>query len=275
MSNKLIEKWSKAERRKRSKKCVNPKGFTMRQFCKNIKTRISKGEKKNESFLYESICKRLLKEVESLNPTDLAMCVQDGGEKRRATLYNPNILLGIYQSNPDADADDIQPAILGSVLISPTSKKYTHGPCNNAFEINYIAGEGHGKDLYGAAYALASPNPLTSDRNRVTHPAQTAWKKAFTSGRKKNVFDDIKNPKTPDPDDDCLLFVDKNGNPIEQLNYSYQQTPEDLNRLATQQQVHDEITSQIVALGNLNINQLELMISKAGVKYFAEHYVEE
>jgi hypothetical protein len=75
MSNKLIEKWSKAERRKRSKKCVNPKGFTMRQFCKNIKTRSPKGEKKNESFLYESICKRLLKEVESLNPTDLAMCV--------------------------------------------------------------------------------------------------------------------------------------------------------------------------------------------------------
>jgi hypothetical protein len=97
----------------------------------------------------------------------------------------------------------------------------------------------------------------------------------FTSGRKKNAFDDIKNPKTPDPDDDCLLFVDKNGNPIEQLNYSYQQTPEDLNRLATQQQTHDEISSQIVGLGKLNINQLELMISKAGVKYFVEHYVEE
>jgi multimeric flavodoxin WrbA len=60
MSNKIVETWSKSERRKRSKKCANPKGFTMRQFCKNVKTRSSKGEKKNESTIHENILKRLL-----------------------------------------------------------------------------------------------------------------------------------------------------------------------------------------------------------------------
>ena len=53
--NNLIEKFSKAERAKRRKKCANPKGFTMKQFCKNQKTRSKKGEKKNESIDLMSI----------------------------------------------------------------------------------------------------------------------------------------------------------------------------------------------------------------------------
>ena len=41
-------KWSPAERKKRAEKCKNPKGFTMKQFCKNLKTKSKKGERKNE-----------------------------------------------------------------------------------------------------------------------------------------------------------------------------------------------------------------------------------
>ena len=44
----LEEKFSEEERRKRAKKCDNPKGFTMKQFCKNQKTRSKKGERTNE-----------------------------------------------------------------------------------------------------------------------------------------------------------------------------------------------------------------------------------
>lgn len=44
----LDEKWSKSERTKRKKNCDNPKGFTMKQFCKNQKTRSKPGEKTNE-----------------------------------------------------------------------------------------------------------------------------------------------------------------------------------------------------------------------------------
>ena len=40
-------KWSPSERKKRAKNCVNPKGFTMKQFCKNLKTRSSRGERNN------------------------------------------------------------------------------------------------------------------------------------------------------------------------------------------------------------------------------------
>ena len=55
----LNEKFSKEERRKRAKKCDNPKGFTMKQFCKNQKTRSKKGERKNESVeIEEKVLKR-------------------------------------------------------------------------------------------------------------------------------------------------------------------------------------------------------------------------
>lgn len=39
--------WSPSERKKRAEKCKNPKGFTMKQFCKNLKTKSKKGEKSN------------------------------------------------------------------------------------------------------------------------------------------------------------------------------------------------------------------------------------
>lgn len=45
----LEEEWSESEREKRRSKCDNPKGFTMKQFCKNQRTRSGEGEKKNEA----------------------------------------------------------------------------------------------------------------------------------------------------------------------------------------------------------------------------------
>lgn len=45
----LEEEWSQSERSKRKSKCSNPKGFTMRQFCKNQRTRSKTGQKTNES----------------------------------------------------------------------------------------------------------------------------------------------------------------------------------------------------------------------------------
>lgn len=44
----LQEEWSSSERNKRKSKCSNPKGFTMKQFCKNQRTRSKEDEKTNE-----------------------------------------------------------------------------------------------------------------------------------------------------------------------------------------------------------------------------------
>ena len=45
------KKWSSSQRSKRAKNCDNPKGFTMKQFCKNQKTKSKAGERKNESLV--------------------------------------------------------------------------------------------------------------------------------------------------------------------------------------------------------------------------------
>jgi hypothetical protein len=54
----LEEEWSKSERDKRKSKCANPKGFTMKQFCKNQKTRSKKGEK---IWILKSVVKKVTK----------------------------------------------------------------------------------------------------------------------------------------------------------------------------------------------------------------------
>ena len=56
--SKLDEEWSKSERNKRKSKCDNPKGFTMKQFCKNQRTKSKKGEKKNEETELEERCQK-------------------------------------------------------------------------------------------------------------------------------------------------------------------------------------------------------------------------
>jgi hypothetical protein len=54
----LEEEWSQSERNKRKSKCDNPKGFTMKQFCKNQRTKSKKGEKKNEEIELEERCQK-------------------------------------------------------------------------------------------------------------------------------------------------------------------------------------------------------------------------
>ena len=72
----LDEKFSKSERAKRKKKCDNPKGFTMKQFCKNQRSRSKKGERKNESVLREVTEDemRVLEDVlDDLDPANLPL----------------------------------------------------------------------------------------------------------------------------------------------------------------------------------------------------------
>lgn len=58
----IKESWSKSERRKRAKSCDDPQGFTMRQFCRNQRTRSGKGEMTNEELLRQLIREGLASE---------------------------------------------------------------------------------------------------------------------------------------------------------------------------------------------------------------------
>jgi len=58
------KRWSKKQRNKRKKSCANPKGFTMKQFCKNQKTKSKKGERKNEGLDRKTITIKIRKNLE-------------------------------------------------------------------------------------------------------------------------------------------------------------------------------------------------------------------
>lgn len=62
----ISEKWAAPERKKRAKKCSNPRGFTMKQFCKNLRTRSKKGQVKNEEIILQ-VYERLLESILNLS----------------------------------------------------------------------------------------------------------------------------------------------------------------------------------------------------------------
>ena len=82
------------------------------------------------------------------------------------------------------------------------------GPCNGGQIVKTSAaldGSKMGPVVYEYALATA-PGGLAPDRTSVSKYAQSVWKKyAERSGIEKKKFDNIKNPKTHDPSDDCLL----------------------------------------------------------------------
>jgi hypothetical protein len=58
------KRWSKKQRKKRKKGCANPKGFTMKQFCKNQRTKSKKGERTNEGMDRNTISIKIIRDLE-------------------------------------------------------------------------------------------------------------------------------------------------------------------------------------------------------------------
>jgi len=110
----LDEKFSKSERSKRKKKCDNPKGFTMKQFCKNQRSRSKKGERKNESILreIEEDELRVLEDVlDDLDPANLPLNDLFSGKMRVVIPFpttDPNTELGKFAKFFETQEYDVQ-----------------------------------------------------------------------------------------------------------------------------------------------------------------------
>ena len=88
----VLEKFSEKERAKRRKKCDNPKGFTMKQFCKNQRTRSKKGEKKNEDMYERGDLKERKKKRDPKKGTGKK---PEGSGRRLYTDENPKDTVGV------------------------------------------------------------------------------------------------------------------------------------------------------------------------------------
>lgn len=167
------------------------------------------------SNLIERILRRLLKESQEEREergrrrleasSGMAAYVYKEKIGHTIVLYDPAAAVAHAQEIVSLPKDKsveetIDKVMLGIIEIGPTYK-----PCNGAYEIivSAVKNKGDGGILYGLAYAL-SPGQLTSDRNSVSQAAQKGW--ADTKKRQPGKpFDDVYDPKTSDPSDDCEL----------------------------------------------------------------------
>ena len=94
------------------------------------------------------------------------------------------------------------------------------GKCNNALQVKFSASN----PLYKAgplAYEIAmwKSGGLSPDRGAVSSSAKNVWKKySLRSDVESAPFDDVSQPVTPDPDDDCRLHNPK-GATIDKRSY--------------------------------------------------------
>lgn len=136
------------------------------------------------------------------------------------------------------DTGDNSPARQYSIVKAGIAWNPGESPCNDAKVVMSAAaskGSGLGPVAYEAAMWLTGG--LTSDRYDVSSQAAGVWRKF---GSRPDVtadpFDDVSDPKTPPPDDDCELHD------TPQLNYSYKlrNKPQGLDTLMSRHERCDE-----------------------------------
>lgn len=85
-------------------------------------------------------------------------------------------------------------------------------PCHGGEEVHGSAAVGgYGPMLYDVAMAGADNKTLFADRGSISKDAVNVWNFYRKNRRdvKKMKFDDVKDPKTPPPDDDCEMHGPK------------------------------------------------------------------
>jgi hypothetical protein len=95
------------------------------------------------------------------------------------------------------------------------------GPCNNSYVVrrSVTSFPGWGRKAYIAAVDAAAE--LGPDRGVVKPGAEKAWA-AISGNLEAHPYDDVNNPQTPEPEDDCTIHT---GRPILNASYSINGSP--------------------------------------------------
>lgn len=122
--------------------------------------------------------------------------------------YKCKDLIEIISNNTPIDEDDFWKlcvkSTIGFIRIIESKE-----PCYGAWEVTRSAGPGYGKLVYAMGYHMSPTGKLMPDRTSVSDSAREAWRKANKKS-KGLKFDDVNNPKTSDPSDDCVIHYPPN-----------------------------------------------------------------
>lgn len=202
--------------------------------------------------------RRIIREAAELG-RDLAVVVKSTSGGIKATVYDPVVFEDLVLDSPDvlsAGPQALMGCIVGRVRVTEPEN-----PCWDAMMIASIAGPG--KLMYGLAYALSPSGLLISDRDSMTADAVSAWgNMSAKSSRGKKKLDDVTDPKTPEPEDDCAL------RPEEFLNYAYESEGWERGVLSSMQAEHEQLVKRLTTGGDISRGDVERSLMTAGHEFF-------
>ena len=229
--------------------------------------------------LLERVIQRLLRESAAAKLAGLGALVVDAGDRRRAFLYDTNMLIDYLRygdefidnpidMKPLMDRNETRNVTLNRILKGYIGIIIKNNECHNAAVVAYAVGPGYGKEIYGLGYAMSPNGLLAPDRTVVSAQAQTAWKKAADKGRKRHKFDDKFEPKTPPREDDCIVheFDHK-----EHLNYAYEAEGWERGMLQYLTAQHDAAMRELSDLPNIEKEVEKLLYSVSENEFWRKH----
>lgn len=181
--------------------------------------------------LEESVYRKLLNELKTVSVEGLAAHVRMGGNFREIFIYDTDRAANQLSKLIKKDSENLD---AHRIIRGYTSIKQPSDPCNGAWEVKGTAGPGFGKLVYGVAYATSPTGIIMSDRVSVSEPAEAGWLKARDKRISKEL-DDILNPRTIDPSDDCTVYQSPGK---EHLNRSYEEEGWERDVLAQLKRAH-------------------------------------
>lgn len=169
-------------------------------------------------------------------------------------------LLDAFSAGGGKETVDVSGSIVGYVSITKPTES-----CWDAYEVSLAAGPG--KIVYGCAYATSPSGLVMSHRESMTPKAKSAWRGMAakgTRGRKK--LDNVYDPVTPEPEDDCFLRDE------DDLDYAYEATEDDKKMLEKMVAEHEALRSELIrrggALAEYVESDLRIALRAAGLDFF-------
>lgn len=222
--------------------------------------------------------KRILKEYVSLclseaainsaaaSKAGLGVIINKSGNKNSIVLFDvKKAAMAIKADIKNTNYQSIlEPAIVGFITLTPAER----GPQYGALSVKAVASiKGYGPLLYDLA--MTTFGKIAPDRMKVSPSAQNVW--GYYSKNRNDVeklpFDDIKNPQTPDKNDDAYMHP---GGTTSPLNAAY--TGADVN-ISSLQKNAQKLFSW--SEGNqLNVNDISQALEFAGHSFYRKNHVD-
>lgn len=152
-----------------------------------------------------------MKSPEDAKSSGYALIRNGSGVNTSYILYDAKYVLRLAKQILDENnADDLDSLIAklksDNLIIGVIKISKGFNPCHSAWSVDMSAAKsGYGPLMYDIAL---SEHDVIPDRVGVSDDAGAVWEKYYKSRKdvEHKKLDDVKNPKTPQPEDDCQVY---------------------------------------------------------------------